>query len=60
MELRPHKCNFEGCSETFKRKDHLIRHEKSKHATDEDRLKLKCPFYGLPPKGCLMTFPNRD
>lgn len=37
-----------------------MRHKKSRHATDEDRMKLKCPYYGEQPIGCLMTFPNRD
>ena len=60
LDTRPFECDFEGCTEKFKRKDHLIRHKKSRHATIEDRLKLKCQYYGMPPDCCLMTFPNRD
>ena len=36
-EKRPFECDFEGCNEAFKRKDHLTRHKQSKHATMAER-----------------------
>lgn len=57
--IRPYKCTEPNCVEAFKRKDHLDRHKASKHATQIDRTKFKCPYFGGQ-EGCLMTFPNRD
>ena len=59
-EKRPFVCDDpSGCTESFKRKDHLLRHRTSKHASEEERMTYACP-YSAPPDGCLMRFPNRD
>lgn len=55
---RPFVCDDpSGCQEAFKRKDHLIRHKVSKHATEKERESFPCPYRK---EGCLMSFPNRD